>query len=155
MNLDTHGLDRFVEAQDRVYRTVCDELRAGRKQSHWMWFVFPQLAGLGRSAIARHFGFASEQEVQHYWQRPVLQGRLLECTRLVMAHRGDSAHAIFGSPDDLKFRSCMTLFQAVVPAAAAPEAEVFGQAIEAFFGGSPDEATLRLLRACAGSADAC
>ena len=140
MDFATQGLDRFVEAQDRVYRVVCDELRAGRKQSHWMWFVFPQLALLGRSAIAKHFGIRSAQEACDYLMRPVLRGRLLECTQLVLAHRGDTVHRIFGSPDDLKFRSCMTLFHAV-----APEEKCFGEALQCFFAGEPDEATVYLL----------
>ena len=140
MNLTTQGLDRFVEAQDRVYRAVCDELRAGRKQSHWMWFVFPQLEGLGRSAIARHFGIKSANEAGAYFQRPVLRGRLLECTQLVLAHRSDTAQRIFGSPDDLKFRSCLTLFQYT-----AREERWFGEALDCFFDGRPDQATLDLL----------
>lgn len=140
MNLTTQGLDRFVEAQDTVYHAVCTELRAGRKQSHWMWFVFPQLAGLGHSAIARHFGLASEDEARAYWQRPLLRGRLLECTALALAHHDRSAHAIFGSPDDLKLRSCMSLFQHV-----APDEPAFGEALAHFFDGEPDQATLRLL----------
>ncbi len=140
MKLTTQGLDRFVEAQDTVYHAVCTELRAGRKRSHWMWFVFPQLAGLGHSAIARHFGLASEDEARAYGSRPLLRGRLLECTALALAHHDKSAHAIFGAPDDLKFRSCMTLFQHV-----APGEPVFGEAIARFFDGEPDRATLQLL----------
>lgn len=140
MKLTTQGLDRFVEAQDTVYHAVCGELRAGRKQSHWMWFVFPQLAGLGHSAIARHFGLASQDEARAYWQRPLLHGRLLECTALALAHHDKSAHAIFGSPDDLKFRSCMSLFRHV-----APDEPAFGEALARFFDGEPDQATLRLL----------
>ena len=134
-------LDRFVEAQDRVYASVCAELTAGRKASHWMWFIFPQLKELGRSPIAKHFGIASSDEALAYWQHPLLRQRLKDCTALMMAASDHSAHDILGSPDDLKFRSCMTLFGQV-----APEEILFNQALERFFGGSPDEKTLQLLQ---------
>ncbi|CAN5544478.1 DUF1810 domain-containing protein [soil metagenome] len=141
MNLTTQGLERFVEAQDPVYVSVCEELAAGKKTSHWMWFVFPQLKGLGRSAMAKHFGLESRDEALAYWQHPLLGQRLKQCTMLVLAaglHK--TAHDILGSPDDLKFRSCMTLFCQL-----APDEPVFSQALEWFFGGLPDEATLKLL----------
>ena len=136
------GLERFVAAQERVWPAVVAELTAGAKRSHWMWFVFPQLRGLGRSATARHFGIASLGEAQAYLADPVLGPRLIECAELVNAVEGRSAHDIFGSPDDLKFRSSMTLFAAVDPAAA-----VFGDALRKYFGGLPDPRTTELLAA--------
>ncbi|MDB5778514.1 MAG: hypothetical protein JWP79_1236 [Polaromonas sp.] len=137
-----HGLERFIAAQDPVYPSVCEELAAGRKTSHWMWFVFPQLKALGRSSIAKHFGIETRDEALAYWQHPVLARRLRECTALVLAVTGKTAHEIFGSPDDLKFRSCMTLFAQV-----APDEMVFSLALQRFFGGQPDENTLNLLKA--------
>lgn len=140
-NSTSHGLERFVEAQDRVYAAVKEELAAGNKTSHWMWFVFPQLKALGRSSMAKHFGIESGGEALAYWQHPVLGKRLKECTELVLAAGGKTVHEIFGSPDDLKFRSCMTLFARV-----APEEPVFSQALELFFGGQQDQMTLNLLQ---------
>jgi len=136
---DPFGLQRFVDAQDRVYRQVCAELAAGRKSSHWMWFVFPQLKGLGRSATAQHYGIASKAEAQAYWAHPVLGPRLAQCTELALAVEGRSAHEIFGPPDDLKFRSCMTLF------AQATGEPVFARALDKYFDGQPDPGTLELL----------
>jgi uncharacterized protein (DUF1810 family) len=140
MKMAEVGLQRFVTAQDPIYADVRDELAAGRKRSHWMWFVFPQLQGLGHSATAQYYGIASRQEATAYWQHPVLGPRLRECTALVLATRGKSAHDIFGTPDDLKFRSSMTLFAAVAPAEP-----LFEQALARFFSGRPDETTLALL----------
>ena len=140
MNSLTEGLPRFVEAQDQVYESVCNELALGEKTSHWMWFIFPQLKGLGRSPIAKHYGLESGAEALAYWQHPVLGPRLLACTQLVMAQQNTTAHDIFGSPDDLKFKSCMTLFAQV-----APDEPLFKQALKRFFGGIPDESTLQLL----------
>ena len=134
----TFDLSRFLEAQDPVLAAVRRELAAGRKQSHWMWFVFPQLAGLGHSAMARHYAIGSLAEAQAYLAHPVLGARLEECAGLVNAVEGRSALQILGSPDDLKFRSSMTLF-----AAARPDAAVFADALGRYFGGVPDEATLR------------
>jgi len=136
---DPFDLQRFVDAQHSVYPEVRAELAAGCKRSHWMWFVFPQLKGLGATSMAQHYGIASKAEAQAYWAHPLLGPRLRECTELVLAVDGRSAHEIFGPPDDLKFRSCMTLF---AQAAGAP---VFARALEQYFGGRPDEATLRLL----------
>jgi len=137
---DFHDLQRFVEAQNPVYRQVCTELAAGAKASHWMWFVFPQLKGLGRSAIAQHFGIACRTEAEAYWGHPVLGPRLKECSELVLALRGTTALQIFGSPDDLKFRSSMTLFSRV-----APGEPVFTLAVDKYFGGDWDDRTLELL----------
>lgn len=140
MNLTTQGLQRFTQAQDRVYESVCNELALGEKTSHWMWFIFPQLKGLGHSPIAKHYGIESADEALAFWQHPVLGKRLLQCTELVLAQPNTTARDIFGSPDDLKFKSCMTLFAQVAPAEP-----VFQQALQRFFGGKHDENTLKLL----------
>lgn len=137
---DPFALQRFVDAQDPVYAQVCAELRAGAKSSHWMWFVFPQHEALGRSATAKYFGIASRAEGLAYWRHPVLGARLTECSGLVVSVPGRSAHQIFGSPDDLKFCSSMTLFEQV-----APDEPVFGQALAKYFGGRRDARTLELL----------
>jgi uncharacterized protein (DUF1810 family) len=138
---DPHDLQRFVDAQNPVYAHVRAELAAGAKTSHWMWFVFPQLRGLGRSATAQHFGIGSLQEAKAYAAHPVLGPRLTECTGLVVGLEGRSVHQIFGSPDDMKLCSCMTLF-----AQAAPREALFARVIEKYFDGQPDQATLDLLR---------
>jgi uncharacterized protein (DUF1810 family) len=137
---DPFALQRFVDAQGPVYAQVRAELRAGAKSSHWMWFVFPQLAGLGRSATAKYFGIASRAEGAAYWRHPVLGARLEECTGLVLAVQGRSAHQIFGAPDDLKFCSSMTLFEQLVP-----DEPAFAQALAKYFGGRRDARTLELL----------
>ena len=138
---DPFELERFVSAQANVIARVTEELRAGRKQSHWMWFVFPQLAGLGFSPMAQRYAIASLAEARTYLAHPLLGARLRECTELVLAIHGKSAHAIFGTPDDLKFRSCLTLF-----AEAAPDEIVFSAALERYFAGAKDPRTLSLLR---------
>lgn len=135
----------FVAAQDPVYEQVRRELAAGRKQSHWMWFIFPQLAGLGQSALSRRFALASLEEARQYWAHPVVGPRLRECTELALGCGRQDAHAIFGSPDDLKFRSSMTLF-----ARAVPHEPLFQAALDRFFGGQPDPRTLALLEASKG-----
>lgn len=137
------ALGRFVAAQAGVWQQVVAELGAGRKTSHWMWFVFPQLRGLGSSEMAQRYGIASLAEATAYRAHPLLGPRLLHCTQLVLAVGGGrSAHAIFGAPDDLKFRSCMTLFAA----AAGPDDAPFRAALQRFFGGVADDATLGLLK---------
>ena len=136
---DPFDLQRFVDAQRGVYPQVCAELAAGCKRSHWMWFVFPQLKELGRSATAQHYGIASLAEAQAYWAHPLLGPRLRECTDLVLAVDGRSAHEIFGPPDDLKFRSCMTLF------AQATGERLFTRALEKYFRGEVDPRTIELL----------
>jgi len=133
MNALDDGLQRFLDAQDSVYAGVLEELAAGAKRTHWMWFIFPQLKGLGRSAVARHYGIDSIDEARAYWRHPVLGLRLKECTELLLRAPAQSAHEIFGSPDDLKLRSCMTLFAEV-----AEEEPVFNQVLERFFDGKPD-----------------
>ena len=134
-------LERFVDAQHDVYETVRAELRAGRKSTHWMWFVFPQLRGLGRSATAAYFGLDSERDAVAYLAHPVLGARLRECVGIVLGVPDRTAHAIFGSPDDQKFRSSLTLF-----AAAAPEEPLFQQALDRYFGGAGDPVTTERLR---------
>lgn len=140
---DPHDLRRFVDAQATLYAQVRDELAAGRKRSHWMWFVFPQLRGLGQSAMAHRYGIVSRAEAEAYLDHAVLGARLVECTDLMLAaSEGASALAILGAPDDLKFCSSMTLFSAV-SAAGAP----FAAALDRFFDGAADPATLRLIGA--------
>jgi uncharacterized protein (DUF1810 family) len=136
---DPFNLQRFLDAQSFVYSRVLDELRRGRKQSHWIWFIFPQLAGLGQSAMARRFGISSREEAIAYLRHGILRDRLKECTALVNAVEGRTILQILGSPDDLKFCSSMTLFDA---ASTEPE---FAAAISKFYGGVPDQETLRLL----------
>jgi uncharacterized protein (DUF1810 family) len=133
MTGDTYNLARFVEAQRPVYGRVLAELRGGRKQSHWMWFIFPQARGLGRSAMAERYGIGSLAEARAYLEHPVLGPRLRECTALANGIEGRTIGAIFGSPDDLKFHSSMTLFAAV----AADEA-CFTEALRRYFGGEAD-----------------
>ena len=140
MNLTTQGLQRFVQAQDLVYESVCNELSLGEKTSHWMWFVFPQLKGLGRSPIAKHYGLESATEAQEFWSHPILGPRLKECTQFVLAQPNTTARDIFGSTDDVKFKSCMTLFARVVPGEPC-----FKEALTRFFNGKPDESTLQML----------
>src|SRR3954463_10902527 len=115
MTEDPFELRRFVEAQNPIYQRVCQELSRGRKETHWMWFIFPQLRGLGHSAMAHRYGIASQAEAEAYLRHPMLGPRLRECTRLVNEVEGRTIHQIFGSPDDLKFRSCMTLFSLATP----------------------------------------
>jgi uncharacterized protein (DUF1810 family) len=126
-----------VDAQNAVFEQVCAELREGRKQGHWMWFIFPQLHGLGNSEMAVHFAITSREEAEMYLQHPVLGPRIRECTRLVNLVEGRSIHQIFGYPDDLKFRSSMTLF-----AAATSENKIFNHALQKYFSGEPDRLTI-------------
>jgi uncharacterized protein (DUF1810 family) len=137
---DPFDLQRFVDAQAPAFEAACDELRAGRKRGHWMWFVFPQLRGLGHSAMAERYGIGSLAEARAYLAHPLLGSRLARCTRLVLQGQARGVHAIFGSPDDLKFHSCMTLF-----AKASGDGVVFDDTLRAMFDGRPDAATLGLL----------
>jgi uncharacterized protein (DUF1810 family) len=136
-----NDLERFVAAQDPVIDRVRAELRRGRKSSHWMWFVFPQLAGLGASPTARHYAIASLDEARAYLAHPVLGPRLVECARLAAAVTDGGAAEVFGYPDDLKLRSSMTLF-----ARAAPDEPAFPAVLDRYYGGEPDPRTLELLR---------
>jgi uncharacterized protein (DUF1810 family) len=133
-------LERFVEAQESIYPIVLAELRSGRKRTHWMWFIFPQMRGLGHSAMAQHYAIASRDEAAAYLAHPVLGPRLLQCCEIVSALEGTSAHRIFGSPDDFKFRSCLTLFAAI-----AKDPAPFRAALDKYYAGQPDPATLDLL----------
>ncbi|MDB5446662.1 MAG: hypothetical protein JWQ97_1979 [Phenylobacterium sp.] len=141
MMADDFDLARFVDAQARNYADALAELKRGRKASHWMWYVFPQAAGLGSSPMAQTYAIGSLAEARAYLAHPVLGPRLREGVDAVLAVEGRSAHAIFGSPDDLKLRSSLTLF-----AEAAPEEPRFREALAKYFGGEPDPRTLELLR---------
>ncbi len=137
---DEFDLERFVTAQAPVYHQALAELRDGAKRSHWMWFVFPQMAGLGRSTMAQHYGIVSLGEARAYLRHPVLGPRLEECVETMLSHGNRTAHEILGSPDDFKFRSCLTLF-----VAADPTVPSFRQALYQFYGGETDPRTLALL----------
>jgi uncharacterized protein (DUF1810 family) len=138
---DPFALQRFVTAQVGAYQRACDELRGGRKRSHWMWYVFPQVKGLGFSQTSHVYGVGSIAEARAYLAHPVLGPRLAEVTGLMLVMRDHSLHEILGSPDDMKFRSSMTLFSR-----AAGPSSIFGNALDAFCGGELDERTLALLR---------
>ncbi len=137
---DPFELRRFVDAQSGVYHEVCAELRSGRKTSHWMWFIFPQLRGLGFTATAQRFAISGIEEAQAYLGHALLGPRLHECTQLVNQLEERSIHQIFGTPDDLKFRSSMTLF-----AQASPADKPFAEALQKHFAGRADSRTLALL----------
>ena len=136
------SLERYVKAQAPIYARALTELRAGRKQSHWMWFIFPQITGLGRSAMSHTYAILSLDEAREYLAHPVLGARLRECCRAVMDVEGKTAHEIFRSPDDLKLRSSLTLF-----ARAAPDESLFDDLLVKYFNGEEDPATLELLAA--------
>ena len=133
-------LARFVEAQEGVYAGALVELRAGRKESHWMWFVFPQIAGLGMSAMSRRYAIRDAAEARAYLDHPLLGARLRECAEAVLAHANRSAEAIFGAVDAVKLRSSMTLFERV-----GSDGDPFGRCLETFFRGARDERTLALI----------
>jgi uncharacterized protein (DUF1810 family) len=138
---DPYDLQRFVDAQVSVIDDVRAELAAGRKRTHWMWFVFPQIAGLGHSAMAQHYAISSRDEARAFLAHPVLGTRLVELTRIVNGVQGRSVSDIFGYPDDMKFHSSMTLF-----AHTADDADVFNEALRRYFEGRADEATLSRLQ---------
>ena len=138
MSGDRYDLKRFEAAQEGVYARVCEELKAGEKRSHWMWFIFPQIRGLGRSPMAERFAIGSLEEARAYLEHPVLGGRLRECTELVNAVEGRTASEIFGFPDDLKFCSSMTLFAKVGDEKGSPFEEALGK----YFQGRMDKGTL-------------
>jgi uncharacterized protein (DUF1810 family) len=142
---DRYNLKRFVDAQASVYAQVTAELRSGRKRSHWIWFIFPQIEGLGHSETARHYAIASREEAVAYLAHPLLGARLCECVRLLMAFEGRPIGEILGYPDDLKFRSCLTLF-----AHAAEDGQLFRDALEKYFGGEEDSLTVARLAAPGG-----
>jgi uncharacterized protein (DUF1810 family) len=138
---DPYNLQRFVDAQNHVFDDVCSELRAGLKTGHWMWFVFPQIEGLGKSETARHFAISSLAEAGAYLAHPILGPRLRECASLVAAIKNSSAEEIFGEIDSVKLRSSMTLFSR-----ATPDNKIFLDVLKKFFNGLCDELTLQLLQ---------
>ena len=138
---DPFNLNRFIEAQTPIYDRVCSELRRGRKTSHWMWFIFPQIEGLGFSGMSRRYSISGLDEARAYLEHPVLGARLKECTELVCAVPDKTVHDILGSPDDLKFRSCMTLF-----CRASGEPNIFEDALKRYFSGQLDPLTLGRIR---------
>ena len=140
MDAHIYDLDRFIVAQERVFADVLDELRRGRKTSHWIWFIFPQIAGLGRSEMSRRFAITSPDEARSCLAHPVLGARLRECASAVLAANAGTAEGIFGPIDAVKLRSSMTLFQR-----AAPDEAVFGEVLNRYFGGIADAATEALL----------
>jgi uncharacterized protein (DUF1810 family) len=146
---DPFDLDRFLKAQAPVFDQVVRELKSGRKESHWMWYVFPQLRGLGFSRLAQFYGFASIEEARAYLNHSVLGVRLVTTTQIVLDSKAGSLNELFGSPDDLKFCSSMTLYSE----AARQHIDLFRQAIDRWREGKPDERTLRLLRKQAGASD--
>jgi uncharacterized protein (DUF1810 family) len=137
---DAFDLSRFTSAQENIYDSVLGELRNGRKRTHWMWYIFPQIDGLGHSATSKHYAIKSLEEARQYLNHPVLGHRLLECTEAVFAVEGRSASEIFGYPDDLKLKSSMTLFAYV----AAPDC-VFSRILDKYFNGEQDALTLQIL----------
>lgn len=137
---DPYDLDRFVQAQEGVYERALAEIRGGQKRSHWMWYIFPQYAGLGVSATARRYAIQSPDEAGAYLNHPVLGPRLVECAEAALGVAGRSAYEIFGSPDDLKLRSCATLFARVSPAGS-----VFERLLAKYYHGEPDDQTRLLL----------
>ena len=138
---DAFNLKRFVDAQEPVFDEALRELARGNKRTHWMWFVFPQLAELGRSGMARHFGIRSLEEARGYLHHPVLGPRLRQCCETLLQVEGRNVHEIFGSPDDIKFRSCLTLFEL-----AAPQEPLFARCIDKYCGGERDPLTSSLAR---------
>jgi len=137
---DPFDLARFVEAQEEDYREALEEIRAGRKRSHWMWYIFPQFAGLGLSAMSRQYSIKSLDEAKAFLQHPILGPRLIRCFVALLELEGGTAHEIFGSPDDMKLRSSATLFARV-----SPPGSVFEQVLSKYFRGKADEATIRLI----------
>lgn len=137
---DTYDLNRFIHAQEQDYANALAELRLGQKRSHWMWYIFPQYTGLGVSSTSRFYAIKSIAEAKAYLRHPLLGPRLVECAEAVMAVEGRSATEIFGSPDDMKLRSCMTLFVRV-----SPVRSVFARVLEKYFDNRPDERTLGAL----------
>jgi uncharacterized protein (DUF1810 family) len=142
--MTTPDLIRFLDAQDQIYAQVVEELTKGRKQTHWMWFIFPQLAGLGRSAMAQHYAIRDLNQARRYLDDPILGARLRQAVNLMLQQTGKSALEILGSPDDLKFRSCLTLF--CEAALENSDRALFSKALDQFYRGQPDDRTLELLR---------
>ena len=138
---DVYNLRRFVEAQDPAYESVLNELRVGQKRGHWMWYIFPQIKSLGVSAMSQKYAILSQEEAVAYSEHPILGSRLRECTQFVLNVEGRSAEQIFHYPDNLKFRSCMTLFEH-----AARDNGIFRDALLKYYYGKPDQLTLDILK---------
>jgi uncharacterized protein (DUF1810 family) len=143
-NTDTYNLNRFISAQEGVFEDVLTELRNARKRTHWMWFIFPQIDGLGQSPTSKYYSIKSKAEARQYLQHPVLGARLLKCAELLLSIEGKSAAEIFGFPDDQKLKSAMTLFACVTDSQA-----VFDQVLKKYFDGKRDEKTTYLLESLA------
>ena len=137
-------LIRFLDAQDQIHQQVLKELAAGRKETHWMWFIFPQLAGLGRSGMAQYYAIRDLDQAKRYLADSILGPRLRQVVKLLVAQKGKSAFEILGSPDDLKLRSCLTLFREA--AAGDSDRALFSKALDQFYDGEPDDGTLELLK---------
>ena len=140
MYYDPAGLEKFVSAQDRDYSTALSEIRSGRKRSHWIWYIFPQLQGLGFSQTAQYYGIRDLEQARDYMAHPVLGPRLVEISEALLGLESSNPGAVMGYPDDLKLCSCMTLFEL-----AAPDQPVFGQVLQKFYGGNRDRLTLEML----------
>ena len=140
MKVDPNNLNRFISAQEEIFENVLTELGNGQKRTHWMWFIFPQIDGLGFSATTKHYAIKSVEEARQYLEHPVLGARLLQCASLVLAIEGKSAHEIFGSPDDMKLKSSMTLFASISDPDSA-----FMRVLEKYFNGQRDEKTIILM----------
>jgi uncharacterized protein (DUF1810 family) len=137
---DPYSLSRFINAQETIYESVLAELRSGQKRSHWMWFIFPQIEGLGHSPTSKYYAIKSLDEAREYLNHPILGSRLVECAEIILGIEGRTASEIFGFPDDLKLRSCMTLFSC-----AAEADSMFDRVLEKYFDGKQDNETLKLL----------
>ena len=137
---DPYDLNRFLQAQEDDYEQALSEIRSGQKRSHWMWYIFPQFAGLGSSEMSRYYSIKSRAEAEAYLGHPILGPRLVECAEATLQIEGRSALAIFGSPDDQKLRSCATLFASV-----SPDGSVFHRLLDTYFQSAPDRRTLQLL----------
>ena len=139
--MDINSLNRFLEAQDRMYQTALSEIKSGRKYSHWIWFIFPQLRGLGRSNMAYTYGISGIKEAKEYLAHPILSARLIEITEALLTHKGKNIYAIMGDTDAMKLKSSMTLFAHI-----SEEGSVFHQVLDCFYNNSPDAYTLSLIR---------
>ena len=139
--MDINSLNRFIDAQDRMYQTALSEIKSGHKYSHWIWFIFPQLRGLGRSNMSYAYGISGRKEAEEYLAHPILSERLIEISEALLTHKGKNIYAIMGGIDTKKLKSSMTLFAHI-----SEEGSVFHQVLESFFDGEMDEITLRLLK---------
>jgi uncharacterized protein (DUF1810 family) len=141
METDSHNLQRFIDAQENTYQQALSELRRGKKQTHWIWYIFPQVAGLGSSSMAERYAIKSSAEAVAYAEHDILGARLRECTQALLAHEGRDIDDIMGFPDNLKLKSSMTLFAAI-----SPPGSIFETVLDQFFGGQSDEKTVSFLK---------